>query len=92
MPREINHWEDWPDIGSKALQVAIEHARYLGYKDCHILKYTFPLGGKGPILRVEIFAKSHASHTNRPHGMTVSIDVIRKGRSMHAKPTPAGEA
>jgi hypothetical protein len=79
------YWHDWPDVEQTVYEVAVAHARYLGYEVYGAGGMMPPPGDLrdvGPVVHVRVTVfRRNARHLTQ----TLAVDVERRAGKFHVK-------
>lgn len=82
------YWQDWPEVKQTVYEVAIAHARYLGYEVHNAGGFDPPPGDLrdvGPVVRVKVFVYRRNGKHLKSRYEILAVDVERRGGKFHAK-------
>jgi hypothetical protein len=76
------HWHDWPQVYRTVVEVAIAHARYLGYEYRGPWDNSPPPGDLaevGPVMRIKlgVFRRT-GKHRSTPECSVLTVDMERR--------------
>lgn len=82
------YWQDWPEVSQTVYEVAMAHARYLGYEVQMAGGFGPPPGDLrdvGPVMRVNVFVFRRSGKHRKPEREVLTVDVERRAGKFHAK-------
>lgn len=82
------YWHDWPEIEDTVFDVAIAHARYLGYEISRTAGSETPPGDLtqvGPVMRIRLLVYRSQKRHAQPLFELIYVDVERRAGKLRPK-------